>query len=142
MKPDPDPIASDARKVRRSRRLPPDAACALCGERNPEPLAWRRVHRSLLEGHHAAVESNDEMLLVVLCLNCHARATALQQDVGVLTPEPNITAIERVARSLQSLATFFELLAQSLYRYAAELMAGVAGLDREYPGWRTLPEVS
>ncbi len=142
MKPEPDPIATDARRVRRTRRLPPDAACALCGQCQPETLAWRKVHRSLLEGHHAAVESNDELLIVVLCLNCHVKATALQQDIGVLEPEPRNTSLERMARALQSLATFFELLAQSLYRWAADLTAAVAGLDREFPKWRTLPEVA
>lgn len=34
----PDPVRNDARKAVRQRRLGPDAACALCGERRPEAL--------------------------------------------------------------------------------------------------------
>ena len=67
-----------------------------------------------------------------LCLNCHAKATALQQDIGVLEPEPRHTSLERMARALQSLATFFELLAQSLYRWAAEL-------TQQWPGSTRVP---
>ncbi|MGO8872374.1 MAG: hypothetical protein ACLQPH_13420 [Acidimicrobiales bacterium] len=139
MRPEPNPIASDARRVRRTRRLPEDAACALCGEQHIETLAWRKVHRTVLEGHHAAVESNDEFLIVVLCLNCHARATALQQDVGVLIPGQADTFLERLDRATRSLGSFFELLAQTFYGWADKLAQVVGLLDQHCPAWRTIP---
>ena len=138
-RPEPNPIASDARRVRRTRRLPPDAACALCGEQQLETLGWRKVHRSVLEGHHAAVEANDEFLIVVLCLNCHARATALQQDVGVLVPDRADTFLERMDRATRSLGSFFELLAVTFYGWADKLTLVVGLLDEHFPAWRAIP---
>ena len=51
--PDPDRNATRTRRKRQARRLPPDAACALCGETEARAvLDSRRCKRSLLEGHH------------------------------------------------------------------------------------------
>lgn len=137
MKPEEDPIANDARKARRSRRLPPGSSCALCGETDPASL-----QRSLLESHHVAGRANDRGLTVVLCRNCHAKATSEQIDVGAIPPGRAPTVFERLILALRSLGTFFELLAKSCYAWATQLTAAVATLDANYPDWRTDPGLS
>ncbi len=124
MRPEPNPISSDARRVRRARRLPPDAACALCGEQQPRGPGLRKVPRWLLEGHHAAVESNDEFLIVVLCLNCHARATALQHDVGVLVPDQADTFLEGMDRALRFARVVLRTPGRDLLRVGGQVGPG------------------
>ena len=139
MKPEPDPIANDLRKERRSRRLPPDAICVLCQETEIPVLSSQKVTRRLLELHHVAGQWNDDEVVVVLCRNCHAKATAEQLDVGALEPGPRSSCVEAVKLGLLSLGTFFSLLAAACYRWAAQLAAMIGALDDQVPGWRTLP---
>src|SRR5271165_6870425 len=82
---EPNPIQNEVRRARRVRRLAPGAACCLCGETEPAALRMETVRRStlrLLDAHHPLGEANDEELVLPLCLNCHAKATAAQQDAG------------------------------------------------------------
>ena len=136
-RPEPDPVASASRDARRKRRLPPDAACAICGETNPGLLRVSRGH--LLEEDHVAGRDNDAQLVVVLCLNHHAVHSIDQLDAGVLTAEPMPTAIERIVLALQSVGLFFEEMAKACYRWAASLSQMVLVLDENVPGWRLLP---
>ena len=138
LRPDPDPIGSATRAVRRRRRLPSDAACALCGEINSVILT-SEPHTRLLEEHHVAGRDNDEELVVVLCLNHHATITVDQLDVGVFTSQPASSALEKVVLAMNSLALFFEELARAFYRWAELLAQTVFTLDQYVPEWRTLP---
>lgn len=121
MIPEPDPIQNEARRARRVRRLPPDAACALCGEPDPATLRQDSFLPStlkLLQRHHVLAEANDEEVVVCLCLTCHAKATAAQQDVAAIPPGRAPTDLERLALSMRSLSSFFQLLAEWCLRSA------------------------
>ena len=139
MRPDPDPIGRDGRRNRLARQLPIDAACALCGERNLQVLKKVKVKRSLLEGHHVAGKDNDKLLLAVLCLNCHAKATALQLDIGAFPSGRRTSCLEAMELAMRSVGTFFEQLAEACYRWASQLARVIVVLDRALPAWRTLP---
>lgn len=136
--PEPNPIANDRRRARKRHQLPEDAACAFCGERNPDAL--RPFRRTTTEAHHPAGEANDPDLVVALCMTHHAIVTALGWDAALdLTRRP-VTVLARAAGALQSLAVFLQALAEALLRLARELLALEAGLDRRLPSWRKLPE--
>jgi hypothetical protein len=137
--PDPDPIATSARKQRQTRRLPADAACGLCGETEPSVLVMVKCPKALLEGHHAAGRYNDPNVIIVLCRNCHTKATNGQLDVGALPPGRAPSLLERLVLALKSLGSFFELLAKTCYLWAAGLTAVVACLDVHAAGWRHFP---
>lgn len=139
MRPEPDPIANDVRKQVQARRLPPDAACAVCGVTEPEILRTAKVSRHLLEAHHVAGQSNDKELKVPLCLNHHAIATAAQRDVGALPPGKPNSPLEAMEIALRSLGTFFDQLAQACFRWATQLGQVVTSLDHAFPAWRTIP---
>lgn len=134
-----DPEGSEVRRLVQARRLPPHPVCVLCGEKEIEVLRQRKVSRHLLEGHHVAGRANEEVLLATLCLNCHMKAGALQNEAGALVPGERPSALEAMDLALRSLGTFFEMLADACYRWAAQLAQVVAALDEHLPAWRTLP---
>jgi hypothetical protein len=138
-RPEPDPVGSDGRRNRLARQLPIEAACALCGERNLQVLRKAKVRRSLLEGHHVAGQANDKVLAAILCLNCHAKATVLQLEVGAIPPGQRNSCLEAMELAMRSVGTFFDQLAEACYRWAAQLGQVIVVLDRVLPGWRTLP---
>jgi hypothetical protein len=133
-----DPIASDLRTARAARRLPPDAACALCGEPDVRVLSSRRRTRSILELHHALGRQNDLGAQVTLCLNCHARASNGQRDVGVFDRISTASDLDRLRSAMRSMASFYELQAKSCSRWAEQLSVLIARLDETYPEWRVL----
>jgi hypothetical protein len=134
-----DPISTERRRSNRARRLGPNAACALCGETNPDALSLQR--RSVLEVHHVAGRANDEELTVVVCLNHHGRLSAAQHDAGVFRDPTAGSVLGRVINAIRSLATFAELLPDFLHRVASVLEQLVELLDASLPQWRTLPLV-
>lgn len=130
-----DPIGRDVRKLRRARRLGDGAVCVLCGKESPEALM--RVGRSLLEAHHLGGAVNDDMLVVVVCRNCHAELTEAQHDSCIeLRRDRDRVPLQRLEAVLRGLADFFELLALRLRTWADELAHVVSVLDRIEPGWR------
>jgi hypothetical protein len=132
-----DPIGTDARKARRKRTLPPDAACLLCGETAPEALTT--VSRTWLQAHHIHGEANDPDLTAVLCLTHHAKATELQRAHGVpLERVPQRPHLEVLAAIMHGFAAFFHLLAEAFSLYAGQLTAQIALFDATYPEWRAL----
>lgn len=135
---DPDPIASQRRKTRRKAKLPPDAVCALCDEVTPEALLL--ANRSLLEAHHVLGEANAGELTVPLCRNCHAVETEGMRDAGVEQEHRPRQLPELVVSVLRALGVFFRSLGEHLLECAERLAALFAGLDRDCPGWRELPE--
>src|SRR4051812_21663153 len=123
-----DPIGADVRKLRRARRLGPNAACVVCGETNPEQL--QRVARSLLERHHLAGRANDSELTVVVCRNHHAQLSEAQRDSGTqLQQDRSRRPARRTAALLRGLADFAELSAPSWRRHADELEATDDDMD-------------
>ena len=121
-----DPIASDARAARAARRLPPGAACAFCGATDARVLAQRRTSKSLLEIHHALGRQNDPGATVVLCLNCHAKASQAQRDAGVFGSVDQSSDLYRALRALRSLASLFEVLPESLISLVQSIEQAVA----------------
>jgi hypothetical protein len=136
--PEPDPIRADRRRARRRAALPLDAACLVCGIRDPDVLL--RVGGSLLEDHHVLGRAVAPELTVVLCRNCHAMQTAGQHDHAALPPlgaaAVSDSVLERVARGLISLAVFLHELAHTLHGLASQLLVFVRQLDMTVPGWR------
>jgi hypothetical protein len=137
--PDPDPLGTATRRAKQARRLPPDAACAICGETEPTTLIAVKRRKSPLEEHHAMGRHNEPEVVVVLCRNHHAKATDAQYAVGSLPDRPAPSPLERLPLALKSLGSFFELLAKSCYFWAGVLTAVIAALEAGVPGWRHLP---
>jgi hypothetical protein len=133
----PNPIRSDARKAQRGRTLGPNAACILCGYRNPDALL--RVRRSLLENHHVCAKANDAELTVVLCRNCHGEVTEGQRITGVSFEAPP-SLLHQFMAALASLAVFLLDLGNRMLIWAGALEGLLARLDRELPNWRIWPE--
>ena len=92
----------------------------------------------MLERHHPLGRAHSPKLTVPVCPTCHAIFSAAQVDDGVpLEPQP--TLLERVLAVLQALGSFLRVLAEALLAWAERSAAFVAGLDTDYPGWRTKP---
>jgi hypothetical protein len=125
----PDPAANDRRASRRVAKLGPNAACAICGERNVIAL--------VLHGHHVGLEGNDPIAICVLCLNHHAIAQERLRQIGVVEWEaPADNFIGRQVAMLRSEADFLELLAESRRLAAGDLEAFVEWLDTQGLAWR------
>ncbi|MFN8675492.1 MAG: hypothetical protein U0Z70_03850 [Thermomicrobiales bacterium] len=130
-------MKSDARRAQRSRTLGPNAACVLCGYRNPEALLQRPC--ALLEAHHVCARANDPELTVILCRNCHAEVTERQRIAGVSFGTP-ATLLHQLLAALVSLAVFLLDLGQRMQTWTVALQAFLVRLDQELPTWRTWPE--
>jgi hypothetical protein len=135
-----DPIANDARKARRQRRLGPDVACVLCSTTTPEVLVL--INRSVLEAHHVAGVANDAALTVPVCRNCHALLSADQLSRGApLAHAARRTLPEQVAAVLSELAAFCYRLGDRLAMWADRLYTCIDAFDVHFPTWRELPEM-
>ena len=86
-----------------------------------------------------AGQANDNDLLVVLCRNCHGKATAEQEDVGALEAGRRASCVEAMKMALVSLGTSFSLLAAACYQWSAQLAQMIGVLDEQVPEWRVLP---
>lgn len=126
-----DPRRNDLRKEQRRRRLGSNPVCIRCGE--SDPVAF----------HHVAGRNNDKELEGPFCQNCNAKAHEALRDAGVsIQADPKRTVLERIQAILRALATFFELLAQSLHHWASQLAQLIARLDEEVPTWRQWKEAT
>ena len=131
-----DPLGANGRKHRRRRKLGPDARCIACGIANPTLLIDAK--RTLFEHHHPLGEEHEPSLTVPVCRNCHALLSAAQLDDGVpLVPQP--TLLERLIAIFQAFVSFLAALANILLEWALRGSRVVAGLDADYPDWRTKP---
>jgi len=132
----PDPVGRDLTRARAKRRLAPDAACLLCGERDPEVLREHpgsSVPASVLEVHHLAGRANDPDLTVVLCLNHHRMISARMPSYGVaLSIDADRSIAEQLVSLLRGLAVFFEQLAAALMGWAHQLAESI-GRDGGQP---------
>ena len=130
-----DPMDASRRKHRRQQRLGPDAVCVTCGERNLNALL--RVPRSLLERHHVFGAAHAEETIVV-CLKCHARFSAAQQDDGVpLTSEANL--LERGLAMMAAAGSSLKVMGDAFLEWAERGRAIVRGLDEDFREWRKRP---
>lgn len=132
--PEPDPIGADRRRNRRRAKLPPGAACVICGVTDID----------VLEVHHVLGRAVSRDATVVLCRNCHAQQTGRQHDHQAL---PHLgrgrgpsSVLERVEAMLASLAQMLHAIAHVIAEYASQLRTFIGTLDRTTPGWRTWPE--
>jgi hypothetical protein len=89
--------------------------------------------------HHVLGEANDEAVVVCLCLTCHAKATAAQQDAAAIPPGRASTCLERIVYAMRSLGSFFQLLADWCHRCADQVTQAIKSLDEHFPSWWTLP---
>jgi hypothetical protein len=134
-----DPLGASGRRHRRRRKLGPDARCIACGESNPTVLI--RANRSLFEHHHVLGTQHVPDLTVPVCRNHHAILSAAQVDDGVrLDPQP--TVLERLVAIFHAFASFLGSLAKILIEWAMKGHSFIAGLDADFPGWRTKPWAS
>ncbi len=122
-----------AREERRARRLGPDAACIICGAKTPEALTT--VERTMLEAHHVGGRAHDDALTVPVCLNCHRVLTEGQNATGV-DFAPRETMLARLAAILRAVGVFLCQLGERCQAWAEWLLAFIAGLNRDYPGWK------
>ena len=138
----PNPIANDARRARRARRLPPEARCLLCGQANPVVLkpANGKLPDSVLEEHHIAGWRIDEDLTAILCANCHLLNHELLRIAGVDLKRPSTNLLEQLLTWLTAIGAFLHALADSALALAARLRALLTALDHDLPAWRTLSE--
>jgi hypothetical protein len=131
-----DPMGASGRKHRRRRKLGPDARCIGCGVANPTLLV--AVKRTWFEHHHPLGEQHESRLTVPVCRNCHALLSAAQVDDGVpLVSQP--TLLERLIAIFQAFVSFLAALVKILLEWASRGRRVVAGLDADYPDWRTKP---
>lgn len=130
---DRDPTRTAAREARRRKLLGPDASCALCGVRWLEML--RNACAGLLEKHHVLGRAHDPELTIVLCHNCHTRATEAQRR-GEVPMKPQSNVIDRAIAALKSLEAFLEAALDALARWIADLEGFLKFLDTKFPSWR------
>jgi hypothetical protein len=131
-----DPMGATGRKHRRRRKFGSDARCISCGVSNPTLLV--AVKRTWFEHHHPLGEQHEPRLTVPVCRNCHAILSAAQVDDGVpLVSQP--TLLERLIAIFQAFVSFLAALVKILLEWALRGRRVVAGLDADYPDWRTKP---
>lgn len=139
--PEPDPIAADRRRARRSHKVGENAACVLCGTTNPDALTLRAA--TLLEAQHVLGEQAAPEAVVALCRNCHAVATAAQHDMKALPPpgprNQEDSGLDALHRVLSSLAIFLHDLAHTLLVIVPWLVDLCRHLDSFAPTWRDQP---
>ena len=73
-----------------------------------------------------------------MCRNCHAVLSAYQVNEEVPL-QPQSTVVERVKAMLEAMLAFFKGAAELMLGLVVLLVRFVAGLDAEYPDWRTQP---
>jgi hypothetical protein len=74
----------------------------------------------------------------VVCLNCHARFSAAQQDDGVpLKPEDNL--LERGLAVMAAAGSSLKVMGDAFVEGAERGRAIVRGLDKDFPEWRKRP---
>ena len=141
LRPDPDPIATTVRKQVQARRLPPGAACALCGKRNLKSSAWKRSPRICWR----CTTSPDRRMTRRCSFRSVSTATSRPPPFSAMSERsPRVNAL--VPRSYgpgSALAGLvFELLADAEYRWATQLDQICRLLDEKVPGWRDVPGMS
>jgi hypothetical protein len=127
------PNRTALREARRLQKLGDIApVCAFCGYEGfviSVTVRWlkargvpRKILNKLLEDHHPHGSKHDPDLTIPLCRNSHAECTEGVRREGVsMRFEPNPR--ERIARTLEAQAAFFENLAEAQRRLAGRVRA-------------------
>lgn len=123
---DSDPNRTGLREARRIQRLRGcNGVCLICGEPSLITVTTQfakehGIPRSLIEIHHAVCRRRDPDLCVQLCLTHHWMATVglLRENVGT---QRERGTNELVANCLIALASFLEMLAPAIRKWAAWL---------------------
>jgi len=113
MKKKPSPnLALERRKQRTLHKLGSNhPVCVLCGESD-----WR-----CLEAHHVGQEAYDH-LTVILCRNCHRKASDAQWDHPGRIDDQTPSLLECIGHVLLGLADFFALLVGRLREFGLALI--------------------
>ncbi len=136
----PDPIGADRRAEHTARGLAADAACVICGERNPQILT--EVGGSILEQHEPGGRANHLHPHAVLCLNHHRIETTRQLAAGVdLEGASDRSWLEKLVSVLLGIGLFLKSAGETLIDHARQLGILLELLDRHFPAWRTLPGI-
>ncbi len=115
-------------------------SCIQCGA--VEPVAMRHVDAHLIELNHVVGRANDPKLTVSMCLNCHARYSAMQRIANVdLEWYPERNVLDWIADCALQIGEFLKDIGELLTYWARLLRGTVAALDDAYPFWRDLPQV-
>jgi hypothetical protein len=131
-----DVVGQSRRESRRGRKLPPSAACAVCGVTAPRGLA----PSSVLEFNHIPGDAIDPDLGACFCLTHHALWTAGQVDRRVdLRHGTRRTWLEVVSTFLEEIGEFFLALGQRMLEQASGLKTTIDTLDAIAPEWRDNP---
>lgn len=120
---DNNPKKTATRAAKQRRRLPPNAVCNTCGESDP----------IVLEQHHIAGRAHDPDTTIILCKNCHKKATEGQLREGV--PLGATTSFpDRLAAMLAGLAAFFRFLADAFDRLVEQVKDFAGSHDAQLAG--------
>lgn len=104
--------SQEIREQRRLRRLGTSRPiCCVCGETDSR----------CMELHHIAGQNNDPDTTIIICRNCHRKASDDQLDHPAdASPEERLT---QIAHFMWGLADFLALAVQKLREYAEVLFA-------------------
>lgn len=104
-------LKKEARRQRRLEKLGTNKPrCGVCGE-----SSWQ-----CLELHHAAGQAHGDAT-VILCRNCHRKATDDQKDHPRSNPEADRTLCS-IGYFLLGLADMLRLVVEKLYAFGCELV--------------------
>ena len=132
----PDPIGNEVRRVRRERRLGPNAVCVLCGFADPRALV--RLQRSFVELHHPLAVAHGPGATVPLCRNCHAIETERMRDAAIPLNGDELSTPEVLSAVLRADAVFLRAQADAFEGFAERAQRLTTQLDDQFPGWREL----
>jgi hypothetical protein len=120
---DNNPKKTATRGEKQRRRLRPNPACNGCGESDP----------AVLEQHHVMGRAHDPKLTIILCRNCHKKATEGQLREGV--PLGATTSFpDCLAAMLAGLAAFFRFLADAFDRLVEQVKDFAGSHDAKLAG--------
>jgi hypothetical protein len=134
---DKNPIQDAIRRDRREQELGENPVCMCCG--NEDFWALMKVPEKLLQGHHVAGQAHDPELTACICLNCHFIEHENLRREGV-SLKPSRSFLERLAEILTAIGAFLRTLADRCVIWAEQLLNLVGILDRDFDGWREIPE--
>ena len=132
-----NPVKNQLRREMRDDRLGENAACITCGCFAPEALI--AVSGTWLEKHHVVGKANDPNLIACVCRTCHAILTSRAQDVGASMKSPD-TVLHQFVAIMRGLGSFFIFVGETMLRWAEAGVRLIAGLDKDHPQWRQMPE--
>lgn len=127
-----NPLKSQLRRERREDRARDESRSSGRAEKKNRSL-------SRPEEHHILGRNVDPNLKMLSCVLCHRRLHIRGQDAGADLQKPS-TTLHAFAATAAMLGSLFIEVGETLCRDSELLNDMIAGLDREFPKWRQLPE--